>query len=298
VSYLQQDDAFVATAASTVVPSPKQSDLFWVYTKAEQLRSDAEKRAPGTEGATRSYAQSTSPFFCDVYSIAINVSKQFTANADSGLDPEEDAARQVAQDIKIRMEQDFATAAFGTSGWGTHVTGGTDFTVWSNQSSTPILDLTTGINTVEAATGYRPNRLVIGGTAWNTGLLNHEDIIARLPDTSLRAVTPSALSSLLDVEVVIARSIRNTADEGLTASYSRNLGNHALLMHIDPGAGLRGATAMRTFTWAGFAGNASGVMTTRYDVPKEDAFPRVESFAAYDIVITASDLGYMLNSVV
>ena len=98
--------------------------------------------------------------------------------------------------------------------------------------------------------------------------------------------------------MLIAKAIRNTADEGATGSYSRILGNHALLAYVDPNPGLRVPTAMRRFTWSGLTGSEDGLRTKRIPIPEKDALPRVETDAAYDYKVTGSDLGYFLSGAV
>jgi len=299
VAYFQSDDSFVGGQFAPTVPVGKQSNKYYVYDKAESLRSDARTRAPNTESAVRNYTLTQDKYFCDVVSIASDVSEQIRANADPALDPEEDAAAICAQDITIKMENDFATAAFATSIWGTDVVGGTDFTKWSDASSTPIEDVSTGLNTVEEETGYTPNTLVLGAKVLNLGLRNHPDIIARLPDNAPRVVSTAALATMFGVErILIAKAIQNTADEGATASLSRILGNHVLLAHVDPNPGLRSPTAMRRFSWSGLTGMSEGVRTKRLEMPWKDALPRVETDAAYDFKVTGSDLGYFLSEAV
>jgi hypothetical protein len=61
---------------------------------------------------------------------------------------------------------------------------------------------------------------------------------------------------------------------------------------VDPNAGLRQPTAMKTFVWSGLLGSSDGLRTKRMELPWKDAMPRVEVDATYDYVITGSDLGY------
>lgn len=300
VAYFQDLAATsVGAQFSPAVPVGKQSNKFYIYDKSETMRTDAQKRAPNTEAVVRNYTLSTDSYFCDVYSIASDVSEQVRANADPALDVEEDAARVCAEDIRLRMEMDFATAAFAINIWGTDVVGITDFTQWDDPSSSPINDVATGMDTVEEETGRTPNVLVLGAKVLNTGLRNHPDIIARLPDNAPRVTTAAFLANLFGVEkVLIAKAIRNTAEEGIDGSYSRILGNHALLAYVDPNPGLRVPTAMRRFTWSGLTGSEDGLRTKRMEMPWKDALPRVETDSAYDYKVTGSDLGYFLSTCV
>lgn len=290
VAYLQDASGYIASQVSPLVGSPRQSNKYYIYDKSELLRSDAQKRAPNTEAPVRTYSISQGSFFCDVRSIAVDVSEQVRANADPALDPEEDAARVAMQDMLTRMEIDFAAAAMVTGVWGTS---STPSTTWDDASSTPIEDIATGIETIGNNTGYAPNTFVMGAQVAKR-LRHHPDIVARLPDNAPRVVQNGFLATLFGVDRVFeARAIRNTADEGATAAYSRVVTNsNALLLYVDPSAGLRQPTAMKTFVWDGLLGSINGFRTKRLEMPWKDALPRVEVDSAYDFVITGSDLGY------
>ena len=166
-------------------------------------------------------------------------------------------------------------------------------------ASSPIDDVARGVETVEAVTGLTPNTLVIGAKVLNTGLRTNLDILARLPDNAPRVVRNEFLATLFGVErVLVAKAIQNTADEGATASYSRILGNHALLAYVNPTAGLRLPTAMRMFVWTGLIGSENGMRTQRMEMPWKDAMPRVETEATWDFKVTGSDLGYFFSTAV
>lgn len=296
VAWAQNPANFVNRQVFPVIGSPYQTGRYFVWDKDDFRRTDAALRAPGTYGGTRNQRLSTDTYACDVYSVGMNVSAQDRANALDPLDLESTFAQVLAQDIAIREEVNFAAAAFGTGLWGTSTTPGT---LWDDAASTPIEDIATGIVTVLENTGFKPNTLLLGANTWYEGLLHHPDIIARLPDTSARVVTGQQLASILGIDrVVVAEASYNTAVEELTASESLILGKHALLAYVAPNPGLNVPSAGYTFTWQGFTGNPQGLMTTRYDVPETDAYPRIETFTAVDFKIVSSALGYAFISVV
>ncbi len=290
VALYQEESKFVARQFSPVQGVAKKSDKYFITTQADLLRTDAQKRAPGTRSAERTFTMSTDTYDCDVFSIAYNVSEQVRSNSDPAVDIERSAAKVLMNDILMRMEVDFAAAAFVTGVWGTSAT---PAVTWDDASSTPIEDFATAIDTIEAATGFTPNTLLLGGAVWRE-LRHHPDIIARLPDNSLRVAQTADLGAILDFDrVLVAKAIRNTADEGATASISRiNTDSNAVVAFVDPNAGIDSATAMKTFTWSGLIGGAEGIRTKRFEVPVEDALPRVEVDAAYDFKIVTSSLGY------
>lgn len=295
VAYMQQPSQAIARRVFPVVPVPKQSDKYLVWSAADVLRTDAARRAPGTPAAERNWNLSDSAYFCDVVALAHSISAQTKANDDLG-DIEESIVRLLVQDLLIKEERDFSSVAFASS-WGTNTSPGT---VWSNAAAYPINDIATGIRTVLINTGKRPNVLALGADTWFKGLMIHEDLVDRLPDNSARIVTPEFVGNLLGFdEVPISTLVYNSAVEGLTASNAfAATGTSALILYRDANPGHMAATAGATFVWSGLLGAAQGVQVKRYDVPKDDAYPRVEVEAAYDHVIIASALGYYLYTCV
>lgn len=293
-AYFLDDSAFAAAQVFPAVPVAQKSGKYYVYTKNDLLRSDAQLRAPGTKGATRGYGLEQASFNCDVYSIAINVSEQDRANADAALDPEADAARVTVQDIRNRMEVDWGSVAFSTGVWASESTA-----TWNTSTGDPIGDIQTGIKTILSQTGKRPNTLVLGADSWYSGLWSSTAIVGRLPDNAPRIVTRDFIANLFDLDrVFVLESVRFSGDEGTTGNPAFIHADHALLAHVNPSAGLREATAGKTFIWSGLVGSANGVRTKRYDLPDEDAYPRVESDAAWDFKVVATDLGYLIKDTV
>lgn len=291
VAYLQNPAASIARRAFPVVNVAKQSDKYFVFTIADHMRSDMRKRAPGTAAADREFLLSSDTYFCDVLALAHNISAQVTANADFNY--EEAAVKLLLQDAMIKEEVDWATIAFASS-WGTNTSPGT---VWSNAAAYPISDLTTGIRTVLLATGMKPNVLALGNDSWATGLSIHEDLVDRLPDNSARIVTKEFVANLLGLdEILVSEVAYNSAVEGLAASNAFAATRTSALLFYRGPLGPMAPTAGATFAWTGLAG--PGVQVKRYDVPKEDAYPRIELEVARDFKIVGSALGYYLTTCV
>jgi hypothetical protein len=141
-----------------------------------------------------------------------------------------------------------------------------------------------------------PNKLVLGYVSWSSGLVDHPDLLDRIKHTQTGVVTQGLLAGVLGLDrVIVADSIRNTADEGATVSNSFNLGDNALLLHAPDSAGPRTATAGVRFSWAGLMGASAGIRTKRYEIPEDDAYPRVESDMSFDHAIVTSALGYFFS---
>jgi len=281
----------VATSVFPIVPSAKQSGKYYIYDKSELLRTVAQKRAPNTESAVRTYTLSQDSFHCDVFSIAVDVSEQDRANAPSQVDLEEGASRITVDDITLRQELDFAATVLSTGVWATESATTAAF------SSTGIFaKIATGHKAVQQNTGIRANTLVMSADGWFDGLMNNPDIIARLPDNEAKMVTEDFVAKIFNVDrVFIMDSVQTTSPEGSTAdTYGFVGGNKAALLYVPSNPGPRTPSAGYTFTWSGLIGSGNeGLRTKRMEMPWKDALPRVETDAAYDFKVTGTDLGYL-----
>jgi hypothetical protein len=273
----------------------QQSNNFHIYTAADLHRTDAQKRAPNTSAARKRYGLSTGQYFCDVWALAYDVSEQEVANQDAVLDAEQDAAKVIMEDLIMTEDNEWAATAFVTGVWGTSVAGATNFTQWDDAASTPIEDQRVGIRTVLSNTGKKPNKVVYGFQTWSDGLVDHPDLLDRIKHTQTGVVTEDLLAQVLGLDrVIVAETIRNSAQEGIAESAGFILGDNALLLHAPDNVGPRQATAGIRFNWSGLLGAASGVRTKRFDIPQDDAFPRVESDMAFDHHVQTAALGYAL----
>ncbi len=173
------------------------------------------------------------------------------------------------------------------------------FTQWSDAASTPISDVFTGHRTINLNTGEKANKFLCGARTWYDGLANHPDLLDRIKYTQRGVVTEDLVAGLFQVDdFMVGYSVRNTAEEGLAASYAFNLDDDGLLAHVASNPGPRTPSAAYTFVWSGLTGATQGIRTKRYDIPEKDAYPRVEMDYAFDIVVTGSDLGYFFSNAV
>ena len=287
----QKPETYVASSVFPVQNVGQRSNKYYTYTTADLLRSDARKRAPSSESAVRSYKLSTDSYFCERYSIAVDVAEEETANADAALDPEEDAARVAMQDIRIQMDKQWSAAAFTTGIWANETTA-----TWNTSTGDIVGDIQTGILTMIQNTGFRPNTFVLNSQAW-FDLWGSTQILSRMPDNVPQIVTEGFIADLFGFDkVFVLNGIEYSTGEGATGSPSFIHQDHALLAYVDPGAGLREPTAGKTFVWSGLTGGGGPVRTKRYDMPKRSAL-RVETDVAFDFKVVSTDLGYLIGNV-
>lgn len=298
IAYMQDQDHFVAGKVFPTVPVQKQSDKFFTYTQDDFFRDSVELRADGTESAGTGYGLSTDSYSALVYALHKDIGDQVRANSDAPLSPDQDATRFLTQQMLLAQEIDWASNYFTTSVWGTDVTPGT---LWSASSgSDPIGDVQTGINTILSNTGYLPNTFVCSYAVFSI-LKNHADIVDRYKYTSSASITADLLASVLGVErVLVMGGIKNTADEGASASYSQIGDKDACLLYTAPNAGIMAPSAGYNFSWTGLAqsggiGTNTAISRFRLDHLRAD---RIEIESAWSYKVISSALGYFFSNCV
>lgn len=304
VAYQQSADAFIADRVFPPVPVAKQSDKYFKYDKGYWFRSEAEKRAPATESAGSGWAMSTDSYFCDPFAVHKDNDDQTVSNYDRPLDADRDATEWVTQQMLLKRDIEWANAFFTTGVWGTDITGvasspsGSQILQWDQSGSTPIDDVKQKCLTIEKATGFRPNTLVLGPEV-EVVLTEHSTIIDRIKHTQRGIATTDILAALFNVDrVLVPRAIQNTAAEGQTDSMSYLYGKSALLVYTAARPSLRTPSGGYTFTWTGLYGaGAFGGRISRFRMEniKSD---RIEGEAAWDMKVTAADTGLYFTSVV
>jgi hypothetical protein len=300
IAYIQNHDNFIADKVFPAIPVDKQTDIIRTYTKNDWFRDEAKPRASGTESAGSGYnITSTTTYACIPNAIHKDIDKYTRANADDGINLDSEATEFVTQRLLVRKERAWATNYFTTSIWGTDVTGGTDFTLWSTYAtSTPIADVETGKAAVLASTGYLPNTLVLGYDVFKS-LKNHPDFVDRFKYTSSDSVTADMMAGILDVErVLVAKSVYATNVEGATGAYSFVHGKNALLCYSAPRPSLLSVSAGYTFLWRGVSDGMGATIGIKRFPLSHLGVDRVEGEVAFDYKLIGSDLGYFFASAV
>jgi hypothetical protein len=294
VAYMQEAYAFVASRAFPQVQVQKQTDKYFVYDQADFFRDQVQRRADGTQSAGTGYSLSTATYAAEVYALHKDIGDQTRANADDPLDMDMDATRFLTQQMLIRQEVEWASAAFNTGIWGTDSTPGV---LWDAANSTPIANIETGKNAVLTATGYVPNTVIMSYKVFSA-LMDNADIVDRIKYTSVESVSEDLLARLFNVDrVLIMAGTYNTAANGATASYSQIGDKDVLLCYTPDNPGLMQPSAGYTMVWNGVSsgmGTSSAISRFRLEAEKAD---RIEIEAAWDTKIVSSALGYFLSNV-
>lgn len=314
IKYTQSSDAYIATKVFPIIPQDKRSDVYWKYAKSDWRRTDARKRAPGTESAGTGWKLNTDSFFAEVYAVHDDIDDQTRANADNNFNLDADATELVTSQLLLLRDLDWASTYFKAGVWGTEYQGvsgsptGTDFKQWDIDGSDPLKDETDWATTFRLLTGYDFSFMVLGANVWKA-LRHHASILDRIKYTQRGVVTRDLVASFFDIpagKLLVAyasKAVGPQTDDAVTqdaaATYSWIVDPNSVLLGYAPDSpGLKKPSAGYTFTWRGYgAGNALGITMSRMRMAHLRS-DRIEGELTYDMKVVATDCGVFLKNVV
>ena len=315
VAYFQSEDNYVADKIFPMIPVVHQTDVYFVWSKADFFRDEAQQRADAVESAGTGVNLKTQSYSAKVWALHQDIGQQVRGNADPALDIDVTVTRQLMQKLLIRRDRQFMTTYVTTGVW----TGGVSATdavgtlngtpgttapsFWDDDANgDPFTDIATAQTNILTNTGMLPNKALF---SWNVyqALRKHPLVIDRIKYTSpafAGTITPQLLAEAFDIEqVVVSKAVYNTAGEALAASMSFVMGKNALVVYSAPAAGLMVATAGYTFGWSGFTGlNNLGIRVAQIPMNWLGLGTiRTEAEMAFDMQIVGSDLGAFFSGI-
>ena len=305
VAYMQRSENFIADKVFPVVPVDKQSDKYFVYTKNDWFRDEAQVRSDGSESVGSGYNIATDTYYADVFAIHKDIGDQTRANADAPINVDREAAEFVTHRLLQRREQQFVTDFMSTGVWANDVAGvasgpSSGETIrWSTYAtSDPIEDIEAGKASVLSTTGFEANTLVLGYEVFRQ-LKNHPDLVDRIKYTSSQTITEDMLARMFDIDrVLVSKSVKATNAEGGTGAYDFTTGKTALLAHVAPSPGLLTPSAGYIMQWTGVSGGMGLTVGTSSFRLESLKATRVEAELAFDNKVVATDLGYLWSDIV
>lgn len=296
VAYVQDQSNYVFDKVFPIVGVEKQSDLYYTFTKEDFYRDEAKPRAPATESAGGGFNLSTTPYGCIVEAFHKDVDDQLRANADSVLQLDRAATEFATQKILIRRERRWISSFFATGIWATDVTPGT---LWSvSATATPRQDVETGKLAIQAATGFKPNVLVLGPRVLSA-LRSVAQVTDQFKYTSSDSIDEDMLAGFFGVDRVLTMGAvyTSTVEGNATQTTDFMAGKHALLAYVAPSPSLMTPTAGYTFAWNGYTGAVNGIRVNKFRMDPLRA-DRIEVECAYDCRKVVAAMGYFFNGAV
>jgi hypothetical protein len=317
-AYIQSEQFYVAEKVFPPVPVEFQADKYFIFSKDDFYRDEAQQRADGTESAGGGFNLATGSYFAEVWSYHKDLGGQTRRNADPAVNMDVACTKFVMQKMLIRKDRFFMTKYVTNGLWGTDVTGTAGGTpgsatppFWSDDANgDPYTDIATAQTTILQNTGFEANCLLISFNVYQA-LRKHPLVIDRVKYTTradASKITPELLAASFDVNhIVVSKAVYQSNIELATDTTGSSAGalsfiapKDALLLHVAPDPGLMIPTAGYTFPWAGYTGmNTMGVRIAQIPLPWLGLETvRTEAEMAFDMQAIGTDLGYHFSGIV
>jgi len=307
VMFVQDSSNFVANRAASLITVNKQTDIYVTYDRGYFWRDEAQARPLGGRPQQVGYKLSSGVYTATEYALEHVVDDRQRANADEPIRLDENATTLLTQKNMIKQDRVWAQRFFTSGVWSTEFSGvgstptGTQFLQFQDAASTPIETIDAAKERILRATGFMPNTLVLGSGVKRV-LRSHPDISDRIKYTQQGVADDAILASLFEVDnVIVARSVYNSAMEGATDSFQFIVDESAMLLcYIDPNPTVDSPTAIANFAWTGLipgqTNQLGGVIERgRDDRAHSDYF---QGRMAWDLRLVSQDLGVFFNDVV
>lgn len=300
ITIAYRNQIYIADGIAPVIPVQKQSDYYYIFDRASELRDTAGYRSPGTSSNRDGFTLSEAKYSTKEIAQSTQLEDEVDANADRVLNIRLNKTRFVTNKILLKHEILTEAKLMTTGNWANSAT---PTVLWSDyDASDPISDIETAISTIEDATGYAPNTMVMAKNVWKI-LKHHPQLLARLSNDSLRVLKINELSLIFDEleYIYIGKASKNTSEQGITASYSNIWSKDVWIGYVNKNPGLESPSAIYTFGWdytGSRGGEPIGIGGVRRWRDENIHSDIIEAYKSYDQKITGSDLGYVLEAVI
>lgn len=290
--------SYIADELFPMVPVQKQSDIVPMYDQSHWFRDDAALRSPGDKSVRGGWTvDTTHVYHCPNYAFGHEIPDELRANADSVWNLDREATEFVSDKLMLRRERAFASTYFTTGQWGS--SDPTPAALWSDYAgSSPLVDVETYKDDVEALIGREPNTFAIGKQVW-LQLKWHPDLIDTIKYTQRGQITEEIAASLFGVnKFLIGRNIYTTTNEGVaeaSVTYTRVWGKNGLLLYVPDRPSLMTPSAGYTFVWQVVPAAMQFIRKFRVESRRVDV---VEGNSYFTQMLTGKNAGVFINGAV
>jgi len=210
------------------------------------------------------------------------------------------AARTVTDLLLLDKEKRAANLLFNSNTFSGRTAALNSPEKWDVEDSKPFDKIAVACDTVLKNCGKLPNTIIMGYEVWSK-LRNHPEFIKRLPDTSVKKVTPSSFKEFLNDEnmkienVLIGNQTYNDAPEGQDDEFSFIWGKYFLIAYVNYDA----LTVMDQTLGKTFMENSLNGLQVKYFRESEDEDGEwCKGTISYDLVLVDPNCGFLYSGVV
>jgi len=294
----------IADVIAPIVKVVKQSDNYIIWDHADAFRVEEDKRSPGAEANKIERSVSSETYFADNYALKMPLNLEDRENMDPVFIGEMREGRTKFIKNKLMLSWEKRTAELCTSGSnvGSYATIDSDWIETRNSYSDPLADCWTAIYNVADSTGYKPNRCIMGDTAWRY-FRRHADVIDIIHGNtgnkgadSVRYATVEQFKKIFDLEAFhVGRAYYNSNQEGQSASLSVLWDDYVLWYYAPSNPSAEEPSFMYSFRWT--KPGLPNMIAERHPFDPKTKSEEIELGYYQDEKITAKNLGYLMTHV-
>lgn len=300
IGFINEPGSYLHNMVSPPVPVDKRQGLIPKYDQSPWFRNGAQERATGTKSVRGGFSTDIAQqYYCRRYSFGFEIADEDRNDTIPPFDQDRDGTLFATDKVSMKKEINCATAIFASSVWTTDLTGGVDFTAWSDYAlSTPLVDITTYASTISGLIGMDPNQAIMGQAVWDK-LKWHPDLLDTIKYTQTAMMSTGIFGSLIEIPAVfVGKGIYTTDPEGTaeaSVTYSRIWGAHFLLQYTNAMPALMRPSGSYNLTWNRVSGAPIYILRHRDDEREVDI---LEANAYCDYEVTSANSGAFLASAV
>ncbi len=289
---------FIADRIFPAVPVPHQSDAYVIFEQDDLFRRENTRRSRGGEANKLQSRVSSASFFCQNFALKADVTIEDRANADPVFIQQFEEGKVMRVQDALFLDWEVRVAGRITSPTNVGSSSAVHSAWTSHTEADPIKDVLQTIDTVEVATGYRPNRVLFSGTAWRHFRRNDRVIdLTANPAGGRGGAYPSTaqIEQLLEAQVLVGNAWYNSADEAQGLQLSQIWGDHVVVYYAPDQPSLETPSFGYYFRWA--QEGLPNMQVERHPYDSRRHCDEVEIGYYQDEVITAKPLGFLLSNV-
>lgn len=243
IQFQPAQGGYLADKVAPPVPVKKESASYWEYDKSRFDIPDS-LRAPRSTYNRVEWTATKASYSAEEYGLELPIDDRERDNAAGPLDLEIDSTEIVTDMVLNNREKRIADKVLSTTvvTQNTTLAGTSQWSDITSGVSDPMNDIKTGRQTIFDATGYRPNKLLLGYKVAEV-LKIHPNLLERIQFSERGIVTLAILAALFEVdEVLVGGVLRRWSQAGAADALTDVWGKDALLFYSEPRPSLKKAS--------------------------------------------------------
>ncbi|WP_293913729.1 hypothetical protein [Deinococcus sp.] len=319
IADFQADQDFLTPTVFPVLPVAMQGGRYSVWERGSLLRPEMRRKPYGDRPVQGSYKIGNDSFWCENSALEKVIDPADIANAMDPLQPFEGAVNYLTLNARLSMDKEWGERYFQPGVWAYQYVGKAsnpnaaldtpEFLQFDQAGAMPAQFVRSRGARMGLMTGRKPNVLIVGENVFQY-LTFSPDFVDRVKYVQQGIADLALMASFFDVDkVVVARGVYNAAAEGLADDFKYLVdANSMLLVYAAPRPSKDLPSAGYTFNWRGLFNQMKGAQTDAQNTAAlaiirrgyDDRAPAdwIQIHTAYEMKITASDLGMYFSDVI